>query len=177
MSTTVNVPVPDSATPRKVVICYDESEVSRQTLEWVNGHGVLLPTDEITIVTCINEDVAKIEGPGGWQTIAIGGIDCAADYRHTVAQLESQGRERLAEAVHSMHALGLKHVKAEILRGVATTEIAKFAKEKQVDLVICGNRGLGYLKRKLIGSTSEYLVHHLDCTVMVVRSHPDGPKH
>lgn len=107
MSTTVNVPIPDSVTPRKVIICYDESEASRQTLEWVNGHGVLLPTDEITIATCINEDVAKIEGPGGWQTIAIGGIDCAADYRHTVSQLEAQGRERLAEAVHAMHALGL----------------------------------------------------------------------
>ncbi|KAL9543697.1 hypothetical protein PS6_009146 [Mucor atramentarius] len=191
MSTTVNVPIPDSVTPRKVIICYDESEASRQTLEWVNGHGVLLPTDEITIATCINEDVAKIEGPGGWQTIAIGGIDCAADYRHTVSQLEAQGRERLAEAVHAMHALGLKHVKAEILRGVATTEIVKFAKEKEADLVICGSRGLGYLKRqvcalfvctnglsyrKLIGSTSEYFVHHLDCTVMVVRSHPDEGK-
>ncbi|KAI8644098.1 hypothetical protein BD408DRAFT_413718 [Parasitella parasitica] len=176
MSNTVNVPLPDSTTPRKIVICYDESEASRQTLEWVNGHGVLLPTDEIYIATCINEDVAKIEGPGGWQTIAIGGIDCAADYRHTIASLESQGRERLAEAVYAMRALGLKHVKAEILRGVASSEITKFAKEKQADLVICGSRGFGFLKRKLIGSTSEYLVHHLDCTVMVVRSRPDLSK-
>ncbi|CEP11923.1 hypothetical protein [Parasitella parasitica] len=176
MSNTVSIPTPDSIAPRRIVICYDESEASRQTLEWVNSHRVLLPTDEIYIATCINEDVAKIEGHGGWQTIAIGGIDCAADYRRTIQSLESQGRERLAEAVGAMRALGLKHVKAEILRGVATSEITKFAKEKQADLVICGSRGLGYLKRKLIGSTSEHLVHHLDCTVMVVRSHPDNSK-
>ncbi|GAN03010.1 hypothetical protein MAM1_0032d02460 [Mucor ambiguus] len=149
MSTSVNVTSTDSVTPRKIVICYDESEASRQTLEWVNGHGVLLPTDEITVVTCINEDFAKIEGIGGWQTIAIGGIDCAADYRHTITQLESQGRERLAEAVEAMHTLGLKHVQTEILRGVANTEIDKFVKEKQADLVICGSRGLGYLKRQV----------------------------
>lgn len=107
MSNTVNVVVPDSAAPRKVVICYDESQAGRQALEWINSHSVLLPTDNIYIVTCINEDVAKIEGPSGWQTVAIGGIDCAADYRHTIAQLESQGREHLAEAVHAMQDLGL----------------------------------------------------------------------
>ena len=107
MSNSVNVSIPDSAAPRKVVICYDESDAGRQALEWVNGHSVLLPNDIIYVVTCINEDVAKIEGPSGWQTIAIGGIDCAADYRHTIAQLESQGREHLAEAVHAMQSLGL----------------------------------------------------------------------
>ncbi|KAI9481061.1 MAG: hypothetical protein EXX96DRAFT_565231 [Benjaminiella poitrasii] len=163
-----------SVASKKVVICYDQSLVGRKAVEWVNSHGLILPQDELIIVTVINEDISNIDGSAGWQAIASGGIDCAVDFNSTIRRLEEQGREHLVEAIQTFHALGLKQVKAEILRGRAPEKLAKFAKEQKADLVICGSRGLGYLKRKLIGSTSEYLVHHLDCTVMVVRTHPDN---
>ncbi|GAA5817362.1 hypothetical protein MFLAVUS_010906 [Mucor flavus] len=159
---------------RKIIITYDQSLVSLQVLEWVNSHSILLPDDDVTVVLAINEDFSKIEGPGGWQAQGgLGGLDSTREYRETVRLLEKQGQERLDEAVYAIKQLGIKNVKSEILRGHAQQEITRYAKEQRADIVICGNRGRGYLKRKLIGSTSEYLTHHLDCTVMVVRVRPD----
>ncbi len=38
-----------------------------------------------------------------------------------------------------------------------------------VDLVVCGTRNQGTLKRWALGSVSDYCVHHLKCAVMVVK--------
>jgi hypothetical protein len=93
--------------PRKVVICYDESEAGRQTLEWVNSHGILLPTDELSIVTVVNEDLERIEGIGSWATTTVGGVGGVQDYRTVVKHLEKQGRIHLAEAVEAIQTLGV----------------------------------------------------------------------
>ncbi|GAA5796003.1 hypothetical protein HPULCUR_001369 [Helicostylum pulchrum] len=159
---------------RKIIIAYDQSIVGLQVLEWVNSHSILLPGDDVTVVLAINEDFGKIDGPGGLQVQGgLGGLNSTLEYRETVRLLEKQGQERLDEAVYAIKQLGIKNVKSEILRGHAQVVITKYAKEQQADIVICGNRGYGYIKRKLIGSTSEYLTHHLDCTVMIVRVHRD----
>jgi hypothetical protein len=93
--------------PRKVIICYDESEAGRQTLEWVNSHGALLPTDELSIVTVVNEDLERIEGIGSWATTTAGSAGGIHDYRNVVQHLEQQGRVHLAEAVEAIQTLGV----------------------------------------------------------------------
>ena len=37
------------------------------------------------------------------------------------------------------------------------------------DLVICGVRGLSNIKYAFVGSTSTFLVRHMECDVLVVR--------
>jgi hypothetical protein len=91
---------------RKVIICYDESEVGRTVLEWVNSHSILLPNDEVTVVTAINEDIAKIEGSSSWTSMSVGIVD-SLDYRGYIKELETQGRRHLAEAVQAFHDVGV----------------------------------------------------------------------
>ena len=60
--------------------------------------------------------------------------------------------------------------------GVAES-LVEFSRRHSVDLVVVGSRGLGALRRSLLdlvglGSVSDYLVHHLQCPVLVVR-HPE----
>ena len=47
--------------------------------------------------------------------------------------------------------------------------IVKAAKEKNAASIILGTRGLGTIRRTLLGSVSEYVVHHSHCPVTVVR--------
>ena len=42
--------------------------------------------------------------------------------------------------------------------------------ELQADIVVVGCRGMGNLKRALMGSVSTYAVHHTNVPVIVVRS-------
>lgn len=90
---------------RKVVICYDESEVGRQVLEWVNSHSILLPNDEVTVVTAINEDIAKMEGSNLWTSLDVG--TCERTFQDIATTLEREGRQHLSEAVKAFHQIGV----------------------------------------------------------------------
>mmetsp|Transcript_24578 Transcript_24578/g.46621 ORF Transcript_24578/g.46621 Transcript_24578/m.46621 type:complete len:86 (+) Transcript_24578:562-819(+) len=53
--------------------------------------------------------------------------------------------------------------------------VVKYAEDIKADLVVVGSRGLGSIKRKImgligLGSVSDYLVHHLHCPAVVVKS-------
>lgn len=47
--------------------------------------------------------------------------------------------------------------------------ILQFAKENHVDVIVVGTRGLGQIKKLLLGSVSDYVVDHAECSVLVVR--------
>jgi len=48
--------------------------------------------------------------------------------------------------------------------------ICELAKEKKADTITMGQRGLGTVSRALLGSTSDYVLHHSHIPVMVVPS-------
>jgi hypothetical protein len=62
-----------------------------------------------------------------------------------------------------------KMTQAHARRGSPATEIASLAGELGVGLLVMGSRGLGGIKRALMGSVSESVVNHAHCPVMVVR--------
>ena len=53
--------------------------------------------------------------------------------------------------------------------GVPDEEIVIKAEELGADLVVLGSRGLGGIRRALMGSVSESVVRNAHCTVLVVR--------
>ncbi|MGB2924835.1 MAG: universal stress protein [Limnothrix sp.] len=61
-------------------------------------------------------------------------------------------------------------VKADYKVGDSRAEICTAAKEWQADLVVVGRRGLQGISEMLIGSVSNYVVHHAPCSVLVVQS-------
>ena len=46
--------------------------------------------------------------------------------------------------------------------------IIEVAKEEKVDLIVIGARGLGSLRRTVLGSVSDFVVHHSPVPVTVV---------
>ena len=52
--------------------------------------------------------------------------------------------------------------------------ICELAKEKNAASITMGQRGLGTISRALLGSTSDYVLHHSHVPVMVV---PAKKKH
>lgn len=50
--------------------------------------------------------------------------------------------------------------------------ICDIAKKENATFVVMGTRGLGKLRRTIMGSVSDYVVHHATCPVLVCRN-PD----
>lgn len=57
---------------------------------------------------------------------------------------------------------------ARLLMGSPADQILREAEEREADLVVVGRRGLGGLKRLLMGSVSEGVVQHARCPVLVI---------
>lgn len=53
--------------------------------------------------------------------------------------------------------------------GKPTSEILKIAGERKADLIVTGVKGLGAIRRMLLGSVSTRIVQHAACSVLVVR--------
>ncbi|KAF0852194.1 mitochondrial Usp domain-containing protein [Andalucia godoyi] len=54
-------------------------------------------------------------------------------------------------------------------QGHAKEALEELSIEFNVDTIVVGSRGLGAVKRMVIGSVSDYLVHHAPCHVFIVR--------
>ncbi len=62
----------------------------------------------------------------------------------------------------------IKH-KLIVLSGHISTEILKYLKEKQIDIVILGSYGLTGMGLVLFGSVAKRVSHKAPCSVMIVR--------
>ncbi len=66
----------------------------------------------------------------------------------------------------------VRTIERSVVFGHPAEEIWRAASEPGVDLVVVGARGLGPVKRLLLGSVSEAMLHHAPCPVLVVRRRP-----
>ena len=89
---------------------------------------------------------------------------------HAVYEEHEREAQQLLEAqVERMKATGATVEQAHLRMGRADEEIVVLAEELGADLIVMGSRGLGGLKRTLMGSVSDSVVRHAHCPVMVAR--------
>jgi nucleotide-binding universal stress UspA family protein len=60
-------------------------------------------------------------------------------------------------------------IERSIAVGLPAEQIIAAARQDKADLVVIGARGLGAIKRLLLGSVSERVLHRADCPVLVVK--------
>lgn len=83
------------------------------------------------------------------------------EYDSKVAHLVEEARN--AEGVKAVH------YQSEV-GPIRETLLEKLIEPCKPDLVVCGARGLSPLKYALLGSVSSFVVKHVACDVLVVRS-------
>jgi nucleotide-binding universal stress UspA family protein len=83
--------------------------------------------------------------------------------RHAVEQ-------RLAEAAEQLRAAGIKKVSTVIGEGKPGVEIVKLAAQERCDVVVISTHGRTGVKRAMLGSVADYVVHNVeDAAVLLVR--------
>ena len=88
-------------------------------------------------------------------------------------ELRRQGQEILDEQVEKIRASGGEVTKAYLRKGRTSNEVIALSKEIDADLLVVGSRGLGTVRRILMGSQSEEIVHHAQVPVLVIRGADD----
>jgi nucleotide-binding universal stress UspA family protein len=94
---------------------------------------------------------------------------------HSITErAEEEGRSFLEEQAERIRASGGKVAETHLRAGEPDKEIVKLSEDLGVGTIVIGSRGLGGLKRALMGSVSESVVRHAHCPVFVVRGDEAG---
>lgn len=82
-----------------------------------------------------------------------------------------EGARKILEAqVGRIEEAGISVAEAHLVTGRPADAILDLGDQLGAGLIVVGSRGLGPVKRLLVGSVSESIVHHAKCPVLVVRS-------
>ena len=95
--------------------------------------------------------------------------------RHSNDWLIEQSRKRLKQLARKLAATGVITDEPIVNFGKPFQEIVRVAKERGVDLIIIATHGYTGLKHIQLGSTTERVVRHAPCPVLVVREAQLGP--
>jgi nucleotide-binding universal stress UspA family protein len=90
-------------------------------------------------------------------------------YGKLYEQIEEESKELLRKQSLRVKAAGGTVAGSHLRMGQVALEIVALAEELGADLIVMGCRGLGGVRRALMGSVSDSVVRHAHCPVLVVR--------
>lgn len=134
---------------RRIVVGTDGSELSERALQWAVDEAARWG-EELVLVH-------------GWMSTSVLADPSGLAY----GAGQDAGRIVLDEAVARCHALAPDLQVTPVL-STASGQQALLDVAGEDDLIVVGRRGHGALGSLLIGSTSDHVVHHARCTVVVV---------
>jgi nucleotide-binding universal stress UspA family protein len=96
------------------------------------------------------------------RALVVGGVEGHKESRQAAQEL-------LDEQVQKAEKAGAKVAGSHVEEGDPDREIVRLAEELGAGLIVVGSRGVGGIRRALMGSVSDSVVRHAHCPVMVVR--------
>lgn len=141
---------------------------------------ILVPTDgsdDAILAVQIATDLAKRTGASlhlahAWQIVTYAGdpyLYSAALPDDYFTMYEDTGRAILEQEVERVTALSGTVAKTHLLQGRPSDTMVDLARTLGADLIVVGSRGLGPLRRLVLGSVSDGIAHHAPCAVLAVR--------
>ena len=88
--------------------------------------------------------------------------------QHVINARLHESKEILEKAVQAMGEVAAQ-VQTEPVEGNPAEVIIELARSRKSDVIVMGSRGLGRLSGLLLGSTSQKVVSHAPCPVLIVR--------
>lgn len=127
----------------------------------------LFPSAEtVTLLSAVEDPPEAIQG---LESGFAGGIATAEELQAGFERAQEDARIALEATTAALKSVGRGTVireRAEM--GDAGSRLCAVATELGVDVIVVGSRGLGALKRVLLGSVSSYVVHHAARPVLVI---------
>mmetsp|Transcript_45624 Transcript_45624/g.76013 ORF Transcript_45624/g.76013 Transcript_45624/m.76013 type:complete len:217 (+) Transcript_45624:162-812(+) len=158
---------------RKVFICVDPSPRSRQMIQ-VFSRQMMLPNDRITFVHAVFFEKMSTRTPYNLSeeaksSIKIWNDECKKKVTNEIEKLFMS----LADEIKAIDEAVFKRAQYRIFFSQTGVSNKKILLEKiamcQPDLVVVGSRGMGAAGRMFLGSTSDFLVHNVPCSIAIIK--------
>ena len=135
------------------LIAVDGSDASEKSIEY--AAKLLHPEDYELLVSFVVEDI----------NFGMLGEGIASPNFHM--QLTERGEEIVEKLAKKLDKAGFDTI-TEVANGDPGTELCRLAEEREAAGIIIGRRGLGAVSEFLLGSVSQYVLHHAPCPVTIV---------
>ncbi|MCS7203175.1 MAG: universal stress protein [Thermodesulfovibrio sp.] len=138
---------------------------------------ILLPTDfsdESLYALSYAVDLAKLFNAKLYLFHVIYDIEKASNLHIPHPSITELYKDLEQHALKNLNSFGvdlredLKDVEAVVKRGIPYEEIIKFAKDKDIDLIIIGTLPRSGVERFFVGSTTQRVIRNAPCPVLVV---------
>ena len=152
---------------QKILVPLDGSEHSERALNLaiqiakkLKSKLVLITVNPVTIMPATNPELTvnmPVNVPGSSYTGLTGiALEGARVYSKKILNEAKVKSEKI-------------DVETSLAEGEAVGEIVNKSKEGEFDLIVMGARGLGTVKRLLLGSVSEGVIKNAPCPVLIVK--------
>lgn len=140
------------------LLCTDGSELALSAIR--QGVVLLAPMDRVIVLSVTPPiDPALVTGTG-----FAGGVMTPDD---KAALIDAQRAAAEESASTTAEQLGLDDAERMVVEGDPGHEICRLAEELPADVVVIGTHGRSGLRRAVMGSTSDHVVRHARCPVLV----------
>lgn len=146
------------ALPERILLAVDGSEESRLAVQ--AAAELSEKTGAEVHIAHVLPSPERMYGPHFYSADVKGSL---------LERVERDAREFLDRQAGKISSAGGKVGGTRLASGNAPAEIVKLAEELHADLTILGSRGLGGVRRALMGSVSDSVVRHAHSPVLVVR--------
>jgi nucleotide-binding universal stress UspA family protein len=148
----------------KILVATDGSEYSRSAIEKCTYFVAPTGRTEIMIISAAENVTPIAAEPFGVSNQYY--AEVAADLRKQAKNAVDDARKTIEEKCAGRDF----SIETEVYVGNVKEEIVECAKRFGADLIVVGSHGYGFLSRVLLGSVSDFVIHHSPCSVLVVRA-------
>lgn len=149
---------------RIIVLAVNNSKHSENALNWIVSN-VLSENDIVhllTVITPPNEPAYYLD------------TNASRHAREYIEDLKNgavkEAKELLSKFQKFINA-GLEcKVEGHVAFGDRREQVVEYSRTHKCDLLVLGSRGLGTFKRHLLGSVSNYCMHHAHCPVLLIKN-------
>ncbi|MFK8111242.1 MAG: universal stress protein [Rubripirellula sp.] len=149
----------------RIVLAVDHSSHSDEAVEFLLTQNFTLPLDIDLVSVIVPFPAVDMVGTGG-MIPDVGAI--LSDEQNFIQERLGTIEAKLKSRCREIHC----HVKI----GSPAFEIAGLARDVNADLVVLGAIGHSAIERVLLGSVSDYVATHANCTALVIRPHAEGKR-
>jgi nucleotide-binding universal stress UspA family protein len=137
----------------RILLAVDGSDHALHAAKVAAELARAMKSERVRVVVCYNKIPSYLGDPNLQQAIH--------------ARLE-EAEKILKEAVDALGSVA-SEVHTEMIEGDPAEVILEVARIRNSDVIVMGSRGLGGLAGLLLGSTSQKVVSHAPCPVLIVR--------